>query len=284
MNHLSIFISDLRFIFLRRRGIEKPFRILCINLRLKATQKLLEIFKIKRTRENILGMVVTFPDYGGFCHLWREIFIREYYYFKSDAASPSIMDVGSNIGMSICYFKALYPSAKIIGFEPDPSAFIWLKKNIELNKFSDITLHNVALTAKTGDMKFYQDADREASGINSIKPNTTTGPKNAIKVKSAKPSAFITGTVDLLKIDAEGAEYEILEEAKSKLNLVKNIFLEIHQTDGCVNEPLHSVLKILDDCNFRYAITEAFVSHHEFIEKPSRPYAALIDASRCVRG
>ena len=43
-----------------------------------------------------------------------------------------VIDCGANIGMSITYFKRLYPKSKIIGFEPDPKIFETLKKNIRV--------------------------------------------------------------------------------------------------------------------------------------------------------
>lgn len=280
MNHLSIFIQDLRHIFRKGRGLRRPFLLFIIHIRLKFKQKFLELFRIKESSERIFGLTVSFPDYGAFCHLWREIFVREYYYFRSSGPRPRILDVGSNIGMSVCYFKLLYPEAQIVCFEPDPAAFRWLQKNVEQNHFTGVELHNVALASEEGKRRFYQEVAAEASGLNSLKPEMLPGQRREIEVKTKKLSSFLGSEVALLKIDAEGAEYEIVKEAQSKLMLVQNIFLEMHQIEGRTNDPLHSVLEVLDDCGFRYAITETFIAHHEFAENPRRSYAVLVDATR----
>lgn len=279
MNHFSIFVQDLRHIFEKKRGLRGSFSLFTTHIRLKFKQKVFEMLRIKRTSEKVLGLTVAFPDYGGFCHLWREIFVREYYYFRYLGPRPRILDVGSNIGMSVCYFKLLYPEAQIVCFEPDPMAFRWLQKNVALNRFTGVELHNVALAAKEGRSRFYQEVVSEASGLNSLKPEMLPEDRREVEVETKKLSSFLDNEVALLKIDAEGAEYEILMEAQNKLTHAQNILLEMHQIGGRTNDPIHSVLEILDGYGFRYAITETFISHHEFMENSSRSYAVLVAAT-----
>ncbi|HUX35681.1 MAG TPA: FkbM family methyltransferase [Candidatus Paceibacterota bacterium] len=252
-------------------------------MRIKFKQIFFKILGIKKTKEKFLGIEFSFSDYGVFSHLWREIFVTESYAFSSDTDSPTIIDVGSNIGMSICYFKKCYPKAKVIGFEPDPESFSYLKKNIELNKFSDVSIHNVAISANEGTLTFYQDKAVGASLVNSLKSSAMHGKKTtSINVPSRKLSGFINGKVDLMKIDIEGAEYGVFQEITGKLHNVHNIFLEVHQGEGIENEPIGELLKTLEDSGFRYAITGSwgFLSHADFISSPSRPYALMLDAKR----
>src|SRR3989344_3801784 len=122
-NHIVIFINDLKFIFAKNRGLKGGLRIFLTHLRIKFTQFFCKIFDIDKTNEKFLGMEISFPDYGVFSHLWREIFVMENYRFSVDVPNPVIIDAGSNIGMSVCYFKRCYPAAKIAGFEPDPESF-----------------------------------------------------------------------------------------------------------------------------------------------------------------
>ena len=60
-----------------------------------------------------------------------EIFRKGAYLFHTDKKQPLILDCGSNIGMSILFFKMLYPGARIIGFEPDPDTFEILRADPE---------------------------------------------------------------------------------------------------------------------------------------------------------
>jgi len=281
LNHVNILINDLKHIFSKHHGNKESFRLLFTNFRLKSKQKYFELFGIEKHHEKFFGMKIAFPDYGWFCHLWREIFILENYYFESKNTKPYIIDAGSNIGMSIYYFKFLYPSSRIVAFEPDPQAFNFLKKNIRQNNFKDVTIHNIALGPNTGTITLYQDPIVEASGINTTKVRYASfGDKEkGVEVEMKPLSLFLdAATIDLLKIDIEGAEYEVFEELRNKPNTIKRIFLELHQSDDFKNEAIPMILTDLNNKGFRYAVTSTFISHHDFIIKPQASYAIMIDA------
>src|SRR5690348_13832955 len=53
------------------------------------------------------GFRATFPGYGFFLSLWREMYLEMPYYFRSASDVPVILDAGSNIGMSVLFFKQL---------------------------------------------------------------------------------------------------------------------------------------------------------------------------------
>lgn len=283
VNHAIIFINDLKFIFSKNRGLKGSARIFWVHLKIKLKQIICRAFGIKKTREKFLGIKFSFPDYAVFAHLWREIFVMESYAFSAGVDAPIIIDGGSNIGMSICYFKKCYPSAKIIAFEPDPESFSFLKENVELNGYSDVDIHNVAISGNEKRITFYKDNTIKASLINSVKPNAIPGEDSvSFEVPARKLSSFINGKVDLLKLDIEGAEYEVFQEIKSKLHNISNIFLEIHQGEGAANEPIGELLEILESSGFRYAITGSWgsLSHADFTGKPSSSYALMLDAKR----
>lgn len=69
-----------------------------------------------------------------------------------------ILDCGSNIGMSILYFKHVYPKARIIGFEPDPAIFPYLQENMTRNGLKDVQLVQAALASQEGTLTFYSDS------------------------------------------------------------------------------------------------------------------------------
>jgi hypothetical protein len=71
----------------------------------------------------ILQNRIDFVDSVSFLHGYQEIFEEECYSFNASSSYPFIIDCGSNIGLSIIYFKRQYPNARIIGFEPDPMIF-----------------------------------------------------------------------------------------------------------------------------------------------------------------
>lgn len=71
--------------------------------------------------------------------------------------------------------------------------------------------------------------------------------------------------VSFLKLDIEGAEYEVLHECRELLGNVQNIFVEYHSFADKKQE-LSGILKILENAGFRYYIEHIGVkSHHPFI-------------------
>lgn len=282
INRLKVFVDDLYYIFLKRRGIKKPMLLFLTHLRLRFKRKFFELIGKKPSQEKILGMRVSFSDYSLFYYLWREIFILENYYFVSKNDKPFIVDAGSNIGMSILYFKLLYPDSEIVGFEPDPAAFKLLERNVQDNNLRGVELHNIALGLRDGEVDFYQDLTIEASGSNTLRKDILVEKNKTIKVRIGRLSAFVDKKreIDLFKVDVEGSEYEILEEFGQGLLLVQTIILEVHQSRGLQNYPIPAILEILNKYNFRYNITQVFSSHHDFIADVSRSYAFMLDAVR----
>jgi len=83
-------------------------------------------------------------------YLYREVFAERDYWFSADTTRPVILDCGSNIGMAILFFKALYPDAEITAFEPAPWACSAMEETIHANALRDVTLYNAALAEQDG--------------------------------------------------------------------------------------------------------------------------------------
>lgn len=213
-------------------GLSIMVRLYLLALYVKFTFKdlLLKRF-LKRAiqRETFFTYTVYFSDYSSFRNLFIEIFILGQYYFKTAASNPSIIDCGANMGMSVLFFKFLYPNSRILAFEPDRDSFALLKANIGRNSLNHVTMRNTALLDKKGDAIFYVN-------ISNSSVNTAVGAifkKEDIlieRVKSEMLSEFIHDTVDFLKIDVEGAEDIIMQELveKNVLRLVKDMVIEYH--------------------------------------------------------
>jgi FkbM family methyltransferase len=202
-----------------------------------------------------LGFRVSYATKEHFRYLFKEIFLDATYAFQTDNARPTIIDCGSNIGMSILFFKKLYPNSHITAFEPDPSTFNLLKENVFCNRLSDVFLHQVALGDAEGTTKFYRSFDPNASDLTmSTLEGRHAGP--AIEVNTSPLSKFIVNTVDLLKIDVEGAEELVLREvcAAGKLSLVDRIHLEYHHHIDRDTDRLSDMLAMLEANGFGYQL------------------------------
>lgn len=232
------------------------------NLRLVQESKMNVLKNTPRYKElvsDILGKPMVIPDAASFLYMKDEIFSKEIYKFFSDKKDPLIIDCGANIGMSVLYFKKIFPQARIIAFEPDPKIFSILKKNTENFGYSDIKLYNNALWDSEKELDFSSEG-ADAGRI------STENEKNIIKIKTLKLSDFLKEKVDLLKIDIEGAEYTVLKECSAGLKNVDKMFLEYHSFSN-EEQKLDEVLAIVRGAGFRYNINHiGVVSKQPFVK------------------
>jgi FkbM family methyltransferase len=180
---------------------------------------------------DIAGFTIRHASEGGFKELFREIFVDGIYFFECETERPTIVDCGSNIGISVIFFKLLYPSARIIAFEPDPYTFEILKENVSKNGLTDVELHQCALTNEEGTTTFFRPVDTTTSSLRMNVLGAASGNISQIEVPARRLSSFVEGrSVDLLKVDVEGAENGILADMASSgtLQNVKRVLLEYH--------------------------------------------------------
>lgn len=113
--------------------------------------------------ERVENYEVGFFDYFGLDYLFNEIFVGLEYHFETDQRAPFIIDCGSNIGMSILFFKTRYPDAEILGFEPSAQAFAQLQENVNRNLLRDVRVLPVAVSDTEGTIDFFIDPDAPGS-------------------------------------------------------------------------------------------------------------------------
>ena len=206
---------------------------------------------------------IIFKDPKAFLYSVKELFVEEIYKFKAQNDTPYIIDCGSYIGTSILFFKTQYPNSKILAFEPDNSNFELLNKNIKNWDLKNIEIQNAAIWIDNLGVNFIADGNM-ASKID--ESNNTDHNENQ-KTKSVRLKDLLTEKIDFLKIDIEGAEYEVLVDCESKLSFVENLFIEYH---GNYNEmyKLNKIFNILIENNFKYYIKEAGVTfEHPFYDR-----------------
>lgn len=214
-----------------------------------------------------LDKKLKFSHAGALIHSVEELFCEEIYSFNTDRKQPYIIDCGSNIGLSIIFFKKLYPDSIIVAFEPDKSIFKLLEQNIESYQLGNVTLFNLAVWNKTEEISFFSEGALAGS-------LTTDYSKTNIKtiVKAVDLLEYLDRPIDLLKIDIEGAEYIVLKHIQTKLFYVKNLFIEYHSDKNNVQE-LGDLLSVISTAGFRYYLKEAAtLVSRPFLDKNQGPY------------
>jgi len=198
------------------------------------------------TSTKLMGKKLFIPDSASFLSMYKEIIEKEIYKFYTTSKNPYIIDCGANIGLSIIYFKKIFPNARIVAFEPDKKIFNLLKKNIQSFNLKNIKLIQKGVWSKKSTMNFYSE------GADAGRIVTNTHINNTNKIYTIKLNDFLNKIVDFLKIDIEGAEVDVLENSKDKLSNVKNLFVEYHSFTN-QKQRLDKIIKILLNQN-GYAI------------------------------
>ncbi len=226
----------------------------------------------KRAKENIesthfLGKQIKITDSFWYLHSLTELFIDETYSFIATTKEPLIIDCGSNIGLSIIYFKRLYPEAKVIGFEPDKDIYKKLQHNVGQFNLSKLELHQKAIWVNNEPLLFQQNGSLGGHITSSESSNT-------IKIETIRLKDLLHQKVDFLKIDIEGPEYDIIKDCEELLGNVENIFIEyhsFHENEQMVGE----LIIMLKKSGFKIYIKEAWENMNKpFIEKKG-PYFDL---------
>jgi len=228
---------------------------------------ILSAFQKDRTSVKLEGYTVNGSSVGTLDYLYREIFVFKEYNFKSNDASPVILDCGSNIGMAMLFFKKNYPDSHVMCFEANPFVFDILKKNAVENKLSGVEVFNVALSDKEEDISFYLNEDvRTGTMVGSIR--TDRGGKKEVKCKGAKLSTFIKSIdrISLLKMDVEGAEWQVIADLNetNSWSKIDEIILEYHHMIEGERSRLSEFLKTFEVHGFDYNINTQYKEQGQF--------------------
>lgn len=223
-------------------------------------ERLLKEPRFQKGKSSLWGFEIEYVDACTYLGGGEEIFNKKVYQFQAESDTPSIIDCGANIGLSVLYFKQLYPNSEIAAFEPDPQIFNILKENVEKNNCKNVKLYQKAIWVDKNGVEFNLEG-----GFSGRIPKSDEE-KNIVKVESQSLKELIDKPVDFLKIDIEGAENKVVFDIEDKLHFVKNIFIEFHSH---VNEEqkLGEILTLLKKHNFRYTLHEAYVNKRPYVDR-----------------
>ena len=182
------------------------------------------------------GIAKGFYRVGGFDYLkWFYKESKEVKFLKAlKLKNKVVYDVGANAGMfSLFLASSVKSSGKVYSFEPNPICYDLLKKNIDLNSFSNVKTYNFAIGAKNYTDKLLFDP--AWTGTGTLNSNIQDNMKNIeeVKVNVVSMDNFIPEmkipVPDFVKIDVEGLEYDVLSGMKDTLKNIKpKLFIEIH--------------------------------------------------------
>jgi len=135
------------------------------------------------------------------------------------------VDGGANIGLfSFIAAVAVGPTGRVLACEPAPDTMALLKANVDENQFSELELHEVALSDHPGRAQF--TVFERGSGLSSFAPANPGGSEVDVEVTTLDIlTASVEGTVAVVKLDIEGAEAKALRGARALVARDAPVFL-----------------------------------------------------------
>lgn len=218
--------------------------------------------------------------------VYHEIFVRRSYLAHGVqlplTGSPTVIDVGANIGLFALFCARMNPRSRVVAVEPAPAAFAALERNLSHLQRATCVQRALADSARArGCLTIYADAPgessrhpreremqrvrlREAMGVaaaaNSADSSAAAAPAEVVTCAVGTLSTLLDEhairRVDLLKIDCEGDELRVLRGLRTAdMRRVKQVVAEVHDVHG------------------RLAATVALLRRHGFSVRTARQQA-----------
>lgn len=181
-----------------------------------------------RTRNPSRTMPFTFRgkfDLGVLSHFYKEGF---YMQDTPDRPVRTILDCGANIGDETMRFRLHYPNAEIIAVEADPDNAALLKASFSADALTTVVEGAVWHEDAELTLCKHEGGNPEASTVSAASPD-------GIKVRAFSIPTLMKRrgwtSIDILKLDIEGAEYDLFKNNTEWLVAVKSLIFEVPDSD-----------------------------------------------------
>jgi len=189
--------------------------------------------------------------YSNYNFLLREIYLEKCYQPTSDFIPRkgwTVIDLGGNMGFFTCQASAADTDVRVIAVEPLAPYAEVLRKNVATNGFTNALVLSGAICGEPG-----QTIPMEVWYTPTGELKTGAIQDNAAKVETMNATGltlsevFEKGNVehcDLMKVDIEGAEFELFEKIPSRLwNKIYRVVMEVHKDGGRSEKELVQILE-----------------------------------------
>jgi FkbM family methyltransferase len=145
-----------------------------------------------------------------------------------------VVDIGAHIGYyTLLFAKGVGSSGRVVSFEPVPANFALLRENIQINRLQNVQAFPEAVFSNTQEITIHVPDDLPHSGDASI---YSAGASSQLRARAIKLDSFCASSgfqPDFLKMDVEGAEYDVLTGGKETIARFRpKMLIELHHFDG----------------------------------------------------
>jgi FkbM family methyltransferase len=190
-----------------------------------------------------------------------------------------VLDIGANIGYyALMELGMIGPSGKLVAVEPSPSNVELLKRNLALNGYDGIEVHQAAVSDQSGVKQFFLS---EMSNLNTFH-DTGTGSLHlsgkTVEVKTCTVPELMAGRKpDLIRMDVEGHEIEVINgvlPAIERGEMAPMIIFETHLSRYGAGHDMEAPLRRLFALGYRVLLAgSSWQRGTKLIEK--RGYAGV---------
>ena len=197
------------------------------------------------------GVEYRLEEFGDLETFWEIYLHSTYRVLPTDRV---IVDAGANVGFFACYAASRIPEAVVFALEPIPASYDRLLEHVRRNGLtSRVHAFNVALGSCAGTMSMVSGG---ASQNFCVVQAGETPAAPSVRVEAVRLREFLkripAQTIDLLKMDIEGSEYDVLLSAtKADLARIRRIDLEYHKPPSVPGFSRQRLVDHLTACGFR---------------------------------
>jgi FkbM family methyltransferase len=172
----------------------------------------------------------------------------------------TVIDIGAHIGRyTITSSKQVGKTGKVVAIEADPDNFQLLKRNIALNKLTNVMPLNYAVFSERTRMKLYEQS--ASAKYNSLMLARAARTKNYVEVEADTLDSILklneVNQVNWIKIDVEGAEFEVLKgSAKTLSSENMSLLIEIHNIEDPGHH--HNIVDFLKYHNYEITFEQRY--------------------------
>jgi FkbM family methyltransferase len=191
---------------------------------------------------NVFAQIYHYKEYQSLVETFREHFPKK--------ESLTIIDAGSNIGLTSVYLNHFFPNSNFITIEPDTSNFENVCYNLKANGIKSAININGGLWSRNTNLKIVKDfRDKKDWSIRVLETSEPTDLK-AFSINFLLEENNIP-QIDIFKMDIEGSEKEVLLSSNAEvsyLSKTKCVAIEIHDEFNCRQD----IYNLLEKYNFKY--------------------------------
>ena len=180
------------------------------------------------------GLSIASPIEEGLLSVFTEVWINQCYLPSGFdvAVGDTVIDIGANVGLFTLWAASRHPKVNVIAIEPSPRMCQFLHRNISASKLRNVTVVQSASGGQTGEATLYS---RGTEVLNSLYCHDVSGSKflplarTEVVTLDEVFDRYGVRTCHFLKLDCEGAEYEILLNARqATFEKIQKISMEYH--------------------------------------------------------